>query len=170
LALGERPPEVTLPPMARRALVLEDLTDVDNVGALMRIGAAFAIDSVLLSPGCADPYYRKALRTAVGCTFDLPITRATVWPDDLRRLRDQTGCRLIAAVVSKDAVPLLSYIPREPFALCVGSEGPGLSPAVQALCDDAVSIPMAKGADSLNVAVAAAIILHQLTTAISKGI
>jgi tRNA G18 (ribose-2'-O)-methylase SpoU len=162
LALGERPENPVMPAAARRVLVLEDLTDVDNLGALMRIGAAFGVDAALLSPRCADPYYRKALRTAVGCTFSLPVVRASAWPGELRLLRERLGCRLIAAVVDEAATPLSRYMPSEPLALCVGSEGPGLSAAARALCDDEVTIPMARGADSLNVAVAAAIILHHL--------
>jgi tRNA G18 (ribose-2'-O)-methylase SpoU len=163
LGLGYRPENVVAPAVVRRALVIEDLTDVDNLGSLMRIGAAFGVDFILLSPRCADPYYRKALRTAVGATFGLPIVRATSWPEDALRLRRQHGLRLIAAVLDERATPLGRYATRQPFALCVGSEGPGLSPALRAICDDGVTIPMA-GVDSLNVAVAAAVILHTLAS------
>ena len=164
LALGERPTGVTLPAKLTRVLVIEDITDVDNLGSLVRTGAAFGVEAVLLSPRCADPYYRKALRTAVGCTFDVPIVRATSWPGALNQLRAQYGCRLIAAMLDPEAIPLGRYTRREPFALCVGSEGPGLTPAARAACDDAVTIPMAKGADSLNVGIAAAVILHHLVS------
>jgi tRNA G18 (ribose-2'-O)-methylase SpoU len=78
------------------------------------------------------------------------------------QLRAHYGCRLVAAVVGADAIPVTEYAPPEPFALCVGSEGPGLSAALRSVCDDAITVPMASGADSLNVAVAAAVILHEL--------
>ena len=164
LALGTRPATPELPANCARLLVIEDITDVDNLGSLIRSGAAFGIHGVLLSPRCADPYYRKALRTAVGCTFALPIVRATRWPEALGELRERYGCRLIAAVLAAEAIGLTDYRAPDRFALCVGSEGPGLTPEARAACDDAVTIPMTGGADSLNVGVAAAIILHRLVS------
>lgn len=164
LALGTRPHTPELPSTCARILVIEDITDVDNLGSLLRSGAAFGIGGVLLSPRCADPYYRKALRTAVGCTFALPIVRAAHWPGALAELRERYGCRLIAAVLDAAAHTLTDYRPPKKFALCVGSEGPGLTAEARGVCDDAVTIPMAGGADSLNVGVAAAIILHRLVS------
>ena len=86
LALGVRPPARRLPPEARTIVVLEDLTDVDNLGAIARHAAAFGADGLLLSPRCADPFYRKAIRVSLGAVFVLPVVRAAAWPDELDRL------------------------------------------------------------------------------------
>jgi tRNA G18 (ribose-2'-O)-methylase SpoU len=164
LALGYRPVTVEWPARAVRTLVVEDITDVDNLGALARNAAAFGVDSLLVSPRCADPYYRKALRTAVGATFNLAVHRAEDWPAAVSAWRERYQLPLIAAVVDSAAWPLAQLPPQSRFALCVGSEGPGLTAALRGLCDFQVTIPMS-GADSLNVAVAAGIILHHLAAA-----
>jgi tRNA G18 (ribose-2'-O)-methylase SpoU len=161
LAIGERPAPAPLPGGARAVVVLEDLVDVDNLGAMTRNAAALGADALLLSPRCADPFYRKAIRVSMGSVFHLPIARATAWPDDLRALKDR-GYTLLAAVLDADAVPIHALAPPARFALLLGAEGPGLTPAARALCDAQVTIPMAPGADSLNVATAGAILLHQL--------
>jgi tRNA G18 (ribose-2'-O)-methylase SpoU len=85
-------------------VVLEDLVDVDNLGAITRNAAALGANGILLSPRCADPFYRKAIRVSMGSVFHLPIVRATAWPDDLRALRDRFT--LIAAVVDATAMPI----------------------------------------------------------------
>jgi tRNA G18 (ribose-2'-O)-methylase SpoU len=161
LAIGERPRAPELPPAARAVVVLEDLVDVDNLGAMTRNAAALGADAILLSPRCADPFYRKAIRVSMGSVFHLPIVRATEWPGALRALRAR-GLTLVGAVLDADAIPLRSYAPPERFALLLGAEGPGLTAETKALCDARVTIPMAAGADSLNVATAGAILLHHL--------
>jgi tRNA G18 (ribose-2'-O)-methylase SpoU len=162
LAIGTRPPAARLPAGARAVVVLEDLTDVDNLGAIARHAAAFGADALLLSPRCADPFYRKAIRVSLGAVFNLPIVRAERWPDTLADLRAE-GLTPVAAVVDPDAQPLARFTPPGRFALLLGAEGPGLSPAARAACDHQVTIPMGPGADSLNVATAAAIFLYALT-------
>jgi hypothetical protein len=91
LAIGRRPAEVGVPPGARALVVLEDLTDVDNLGALARHAAAFGADALVLSPRCADPFYRKAIRVSLGAVFALPIVRLGRWPEDLAALRAGRG-------------------------------------------------------------------------------
>ena len=164
LAVGERPPPRPLPPGARALVVLEDLVDVDNLGAMVRNAAAFGADALLLSPRCADPFYRKAIRVSLGSVFDLPVTRLERWPDDLAGLRAR-GFALVAAVLAADATPLDRFTPPPRFALLLGSEGPGLSAAALRLCDHRVIIPMSPAADSLNVATAGAIFLYALLRA-----
>jgi tRNA G18 (ribose-2'-O)-methylase SpoU len=164
LAIGQRPAEVRLPPGARRVVVLEDLTDVDNLGAIARHSAAFGADALLLSPRCADPFYRKAIRVSLGAVFALPVVRLARWPEALDALRAE-GMPIVGAVVDAAATPLARFPPPARFALLLGAEGPGLSPAARARCDHQVTIPMSPGADSLNVATAAAIFLYQLTQA-----
>jgi tRNA G18 (ribose-2'-O)-methylase SpoU len=163
LALGLRPPAPPLPPAARTIVALEDLTDVDNLGAIARHAAAFGADALLLSPRCADPFYRKAIRVSLGAVFGLPIVRATAWPDQLARLRDD-GVQVIGAVLDPDATPLARFAraATDRVALVFGAEGPGLSAGARAACDHRVTIPMSPHADSLNVATAAAIFLYAL--------
>jgi tRNA G18 (ribose-2'-O)-methylase SpoU len=159
LALALRPRSPVLPADTRRLLVLEDLVDVDNLGSLIRSGAALGADGVLLSPQCADPYYRKAIRTSTGHVFTLPIVRAQRWPAALDALRSTH--QVVGLTLSPRAIPLTQWQPRERVALVLGTEGTGLSEAAVAACDLEVTIPMHR-ADSLNVAVAGAIVLHHL--------
>jgi tRNA G18 (ribose-2'-O)-methylase SpoU len=163
LAIGVRPSRPVLPPNPRVVVVLEDLTDVDNLGAIARHAAAFGADALALSPRCADPFYRKAIRVSLGAVFQLPIVRFARWPDDLAVLRDQ-DLTLVAAVVDPGARALRGFTPPARFALLLGAEGPGLSPAARAAADHQVTIPMSAGADSLNVATAGAIFLYALTS------
>ena len=164
LAIGERPAARTVPADARGLVVLEDLVDVDNLGAIARNAAAFGADALVLSPRCADPFYRKAIRVSLGAVFDLPVVRLPTWPDDLDVLL-QLGFSLVAAVLAPDATPLPRFTPPPRWALLLGAEGPGLSPGAILRCDHKVTIPMSTstGADSLNVATAAAVMLYALT-------
>jgi tRNA G18 (ribose-2'-O)-methylase SpoU len=189
LAIGERPAPAPLPRGARALVVAEDLTDVDNLGALARHAAAFGVDALVLSPRCADPFYRKAIRVSLGAVFNLPVVRARTWPADLEALRgdgvasawgageprstspDAGGLgdprrgpiEIVGAVVEPGATPLARFSPPARFALLLGAEGPGLSAAARDRCDHLVTIPMSPGADSLNVATAGAIFLWALT-------
>ena len=160
LAVGLRPAAPTLPEPARTVLVLEDLVDVDNVGSIARNAAAFDADALVLSPGSADAYYRKAIRVSMGSVFFLPIVRARRWPEDLLELRERRGLALVGAVLDETATPIDRFTWPSDVALLLGSEGPGLASATKRLCDHLVTIPMAKErADSLNVATAAALLL-----------
>jgi tRNA G18 (ribose-2'-O)-methylase SpoU len=143
-----------IPAGARTVVVLVDLVDVDNLGAMARNAAAFGADAMLLSPRCADPFYRKAVRTSAGAVLSLPIVRATHWPEDLLALREQQGLSLVGAVLDARAIPLASFVPPARLAILFGSEGPGLDEETKRVCDTLVTIPMAKSqaVDSLNVA------------------
>ena len=165
LAIGERPPSRPSPAGARVVVAVEDLVDVDNLGAIARNAAAFGAGALLLSPRSADPFYRKAIRVSLGSVFSLPIVRLARWPDDLTALRDQHGFSLVGAVLRDDATPLDQLPPPAKTVLLLGAEGPGLSAAAIAACDTLVTIPMAPGADSLNVATAGAVLLYHLTRA-----
>lgn len=165
LAIAGRPRCQVVPQGARLVVVLVDLVDVDNLGAIARNAAAFGADALLLSPRCADPFYRKAVRTSVGAVLSLPIVRANHWPDDLVELRSARGFSLVGAVLAEDAQPLPGFVAPERVAVVFGSEGPGLDADTQRLCDHRVTVPMAKapGVDSLNVATASAVFLYHLT-------
>jgi tRNA G18 (ribose-2'-O)-methylase SpoU len=162
LAIAERPGDARVPEEASLVVVLVDLVDVDNLGAMARNAAAFGADAMLLSPRCADPFYRKAVRTSAGAVLSLPIVRAQRWPDDLLELRAKRGFALAGAVLGDDALPLSQFEAPARLALLLGPEGPGLDQATQRLCDDLVTIPMARSpaVDSLNVATAGAVFLY----------
>lgn len=142
---------------ARSLLVLEDLVDHANVGAAFRSGAALGFDAVLLSPRCADPLYRRAVKVAMGAVFALPWTRVDDWYDALPALSAR-GFTTVALTLADDARPVEAAVAGlDRVALVLGSEGPGLSQRWQEAADRRAVIPMAAGIDSLNVAAAAAV-------------
>ena len=147
---------------ARLVAVIEDVNDLENLGALFRNAAAFAVDGVLLSPRCADPLYRRCVRVSVGQVLHVPWTRVAGWPSALDALRAD-GFDLVALTPDRSATPLSSA--HGPTAgrraLLVGAEGAGLSPGAMAAASRRVCIPMAPGVDSLNVATAAALAFYQ---------
>ena len=164
LALVKRPAARGVDEVALAAsllLVLEGVTDADNVGSAFRNAAAFGAGGVVLSPACCDPLYRKAIRTSMGAVFAVPHARSERWPDDLARLKT-LGFRLIALTPREGAINLQMSERGPRTALLVGSEGPGLSEAAEALADVRVRIPMRRDVDSLNLATAAAIALYHL--------
>ncbi len=142
---------------ARRVVVLEDLVDHTNVGAVFRVAAALGFDAVVLSPRCADPYYRRSVKVAMGAVFSVPHARVEDWYDVPALLR-RHGFTAFAMTLAEDSVDLdaVEQVP-ERLALVVGSEGPGLSPHWQRSADVRVRIPMAAGIDSLNVATSVAV-------------
>jgi len=146
----------------RTVLVCEDITNIDNIGQLFRIAAAFAVDAVVLSPSCHDPLYRKSLRVSTGNALKVPAIRARRWPDDLEALCTRFGWTLVATAI-QSSVPLRSVDPPERAAVVVGHESIGVSAAVRERAAHVVRIPMAAGVDSLNVAVSAAIALDHFS-------
>jgi tRNA G18 (ribose-2'-O)-methylase SpoU len=167
LALAERPPHATLHDLdlatARRLLVLEGVNNPDNVGGIFRSAAAFGVDAVILGPDCGDPLYRKAIRTSMAGTLQVPFISAQPWPDALGGLADR-GFRIVALTPDAGAV-LLDEVPRDVrrVALLVGAEGHGLSAEALAAAHQLVRIRMPGAADSLNVTVAASIALHHFS-------
>jgi len=142
---------------ARSVLVLEDIVDHTNVGAIFRSGAALGFDAVLLAPRCADPLYRRSIKVAMGAVFNLPWTRVPDWYDALPRLSD-AGFTTIALTLAEDALPIEEAVAGlDRVALVLGSEGHGLSPRWEQAADRRAIIPMAAGIDSLNVAAATAV-------------
>jgi tRNA G18 (ribose-2'-O)-methylase SpoU len=162
------PPPEKLLPGARRIVVLEDIVDHANVGAIFRCVAALGFDAVLLAPRCADPLYRRAVRVSMGAVLSVPYARLTDWRDGLAALRS-AGFRLLALTPDPAATPIGSvaaaagHHPDARLALLIGSEGDGLSARWLAAADEPVRIPMTRGVDSLNVASAAAIACYLLS-------
>jgi len=149
---------------ARRIVVLEDIVDHTNVGAIFRCVAALGFDAVVLAPRCADPLYRRSVRVSMGAVFAVPYARMDDWRDGLNALR-AAGFRLLALTLAADAVPIgeVAASARDGrLALLLGTEGDGLSSRWHAQADLSVRIPMRRGVDSLNVASAAAIACYLL--------
>jgi len=142
---------------ARSVLVLEDVIDHTNVGAILRSGAALGFDAVLLAPRCADPLYRRSVKVAMGAVFALPWTRLIDWPNALTDLSAR-GFTTVALTLADDAVPLEDAVAGlDRVALVLGSEGHGLSRRWETTADRRAIIPMRAGIDSLNVAAATAV-------------
>ena len=161
LASMQRPVLPELPELlagARRVLVLEDIVDHTNVGAVFRSAAALGVDAVLITPRCADPLYRRAIRVSMGTVFQVPWTRIDPWPAGVGRLQEH-GFTVATLALADDAVSLddLAADPPERLALVLGTEGDGLSHHTLAAADLTVTIPMAGEVDSLNVAAAGAV-------------
>jgi tRNA G18 (ribose-2'-O)-methylase SpoU len=169
LAAGARPPRGewrACTARARRAVILERVGDADNVGAIFRSAAAFGADTVLLGPSCADPLYRRSIRTSMGAVLTVPFADAEPWPATLKDLATD-GWALAALTPAYDAMPLHDFSSAtRPLrvAVVLGHEGDGLSDVALAACEYRVRIPMRPSVDSLNVATAAAIALYDLNT------
>ena len=167
LALGERPGACAWRELARDArvlVILERISDPDNVGSAFRNAAAFGVDAVLLDPATADPLYRKAIRTSMGAALLVPFARVPEWPQALSEL-GREGVAVIALTPSSTA-PCVRTVAAEVsgrrVALVLGHEGEGLTQAALDACELRARIPMANGADSINVATAGAIALYEL--------
>ncbi|HYF74834.1 MAG TPA: RNA methyltransferase [Nocardioides sp.] len=142
---------------ARSVLVLEDIVDHTNVGAIFRSGAALGFDAVLLAPRCADPLYRRSVKVAMGAVFAVPWTRLPDWYDALPSL-SAAGFTTVALTLAPDAVPVEEAVAGlDRVALVLGSEGHGLSARWEQSADRRAIIPMREGIDSLNVAAATAV-------------
>ena len=167
LAVADRAPEpdlTTVTGSARLLCVLEGVGDHENLGSIFRNAAALGVAAVLLGPGCSDPLYRRAVRVSMGHVLRVPFLRCPRWPDALADLRAD-GFRVLALTPDADAVPLHEAVSAGlPTALLLGSEGYGLTEAAMAAADERTRIPMSGGVDSLNVATAAAIAFHTVTT------
>ena len=171
VALAERGPEPSLAGLldggclsdgSGQLILLEEVTNPDNVGGILRVARALGADAAVLSSGCCDPLYRKALRVSVGAALTIPWARATDWPAALAAVRD-AGCRLIALTPDGDTdVTALDRCGGERVALVVGTEGVGLQRETVAAADLAVRISIVRGVDSLNVVTACAIALDRL--------
>jgi tRNA G18 (ribose-2'-O)-methylase SpoU len=142
----------------RRLVVIEDIVNHTNLGAIFRAAAALGMDGVVLSPESADPLYRRSVRVSMGAVFGVPYARAPRWPDAIADLQ-AGGFAVLALTPASDAIALdrLDCDAESPVAVLLGTEGEGLSARAAALADERVRIPMMAGIDSLNVASAAAV-------------
>jgi tRNA G18 (ribose-2'-O)-methylase SpoU len=168
LACGRRLPDPTLveiiPPAPKPVslVVLPDVQSPENLGVILRISAAFGVDAVLLGPRAGDPLSRRVLRTSMGYALHVPLITLQEPVSELARLAKEHDLTLIATTLDPRAVELRTLEPMPRQAILFGSEGHGLEPEYLRLCDHLVTIPMRSGIDSLNVGVAAGIVLHHL--------
>ena len=153
---------------ARRIVVLENIMNPTNLGAIFRSAAALGMDAVLLTRGCADPLYRRAVRVSMGTVFQIPWTflgeSPGDWPHPGLALLHALGFRTAAMALDPRAIPVSDPRLRatEKLAIVLGTEGDGLSEQTVAACDFNVIIPMWHGVDSLNVAAASAVAFWEL--------
>ncbi|HCG57268.1 MULTISPECIES: RNA methyltransferase [Brevibacterium] len=150
---------------AKRIVVIEDVVDHTNVGAIFRSAAAFGVDAVLITPRCADPLYRRSIRVSMGTVFQVPWTRIESWPAGVDSLRE-LGFHVAALALDEDSVAIREFAADAPerTAIVFGTEGDGLRRSTIAACDSTVMIPMSGGVDSLNVAAASAVACFALQT------
>lgn len=163
IACGRRRPSADLTPLLagdhpRTFLVCPEISNTENLGSLIRIGAGFGIDAMILGEHSCDPFFRQAIRVSMGTVFSLPIVRSDDLAADLRRMR-AAGVELAATVLDESAEPLRQARRGPRLALLMGNEAQGLRPRWLDLCDRRITIPMKLGTDSLNVSVAAGIFL-----------
>ena len=149
---------------ASRVVVLENVQNPTNVGAIFRSAAALGMDAVLLTPGCSDPLYRRSARVSMGTVFQIPWTYTQNWPEPGMTSLRKLGFKTAAMALSDDSVSIddTALMAEEKLAIVMGSEGDGLTEATIAQCDYTVKIPMYHGVDSLNVAAASAVAFWQL--------
>ena len=148
---------------ATRVVILENVADPTNVGAIFRSVGAIGADAVLVTPRCSDPFYRRSIRVSMGTVLQVPWTRVGDWAST-RALLSASGFHIAALALTPDAVALREFAARAPerVALVLGAEGEGLTAEAIAAADTVVRIPMAHGIDSLNVAATAAVAMYAL--------
>lgn len=148
---------------ASRIVVLEDIVDHTNVGAIFRAVAGIGADAVLISPRCADPLYRRSVRVSMGTVLQVPWTRMPSWSAGVQDVKE-AGFHVAALALTDEAIPLDEFSREVPnrLAIVMGAEGDGLSRTAIRSADTVVVIPMQHGVDSLNVASASAVALWEL--------
>ena len=162
-------PEVsTVLAQAKRIVILENVMNPTNVGAIFRSAAALGMDAVLLTPGCSNPLYRRSARVSMGTVFQIPWTylgtETSHWPDIGMDVLHRLGFKTAALALSDHSVSIEDprLMAEEKLALILGSEGDGLTDHTIAQCDYTVKIPMYHDVDSLNVAAASAVAFWEL--------
>ena len=149
---------------ARRIVVLDNVVNATNTGAIFRAAAALGIDALLLSSTCSDPLNRRSVRVSMGTVFQLPWTYIDNWP--LQGIADlhSLGFKVAAMALSDNSVAIDDerLMAEQRLAIVMGTEGDGLPASVLNLCDYVARIPMSRGVDSLNVAAAASVAFWQL--------
>ncbi|MEW4566440.1 RNA methyltransferase [Tautonia sp. JC769] len=168
MAVGVRLPQIDPDSIVNHArhrvtlVVCPVVHNPENLGTIVRTADVFGVDAVLVGPTCPDPLSRRVLRVSMGTVLDLPVIVLDDLADRLETWQRDQGLRLAATVTDPDAEPLQRFGRPDRLAVVMGSEAHGLSPDWVARCDHRITIPMRAGAESLNVAVAAGILLYHL--------
>jgi tRNA G18 (ribose-2'-O)-methylase SpoU len=144
-------------------VVLPEIANAENLGSLFRIAAGFGVDAVILGERSADPFWRQCVRVSMGNVFKLPLARSDDLLRDLGRLRTEWGVSIVGTVLDERAESLATFHRDARTAILFGNEAQGLDAATVAACDRLLTIPMKLGTDSLNVAVAAGIVMYEVT-------
>ena len=152
---------------ARRIAVLEEVVNPTNVGAIFRSAAALNMDAVVLTAGCSNPLYRRAIRVSMGTVFQIPWTildKKIEWPGEGMKILKEAGFRTAAFALRNDSVTIddPKLLSEKKLAVLLGTEGEGLASDTMVDCDYTVKIPMSHGVDSLNVAAASAVAFWEL--------
>ena len=153
---------------ANRIVILENVQNPTNVGAIFRSAAALGMDAILLTPGCSNPLYRRSARVSMGTVFQIPWTfigeETSDWPEKGMAQLHSLGFKTAAMALSDNSVSIddPGLAGEEKLAIILGSEGDGLTDTTIADCDYTVKIPMYHGVDSLNVAAASAVAFWEL--------
>lgn len=150
---------------ARRIVILENVMNPTNVGAIFRSAAALNMDAVLLTAGCSNPLYRRAIRVSMGTVFQIPWTffdEQEAWDEQGVKCLKDMGFKTVAMALRDDSVRIddKELLQEEKLAIILGTEGDGLTAETIEGCDYTVRIPMAHGVDSLNVAAASAVAFY----------
>jgi len=175
LACGRRKPRQTIDQVVPRdtddltLVVCPEISNVENIGTMIRIAAGFGADAMILGERCHDPFWRQSVRVSMGTIFRLPLVQSDDLMRDLARLRLEWGVEMVATVLDETAEPLATAKRGRKLGLLFGSEAQGLDQEWIDACDRRVTIPMKLGTDSLNVAVAAGIFLYHFTSERARG-
>jgi tRNA G18 (ribose-2'-O)-methylase SpoU len=170
LACGRRKERQTIDQVIPRdkpdltLVICPEIANVENIGTMIRIAAGFGADAMILGERCHDPFWRQSVRVSMGTIFRLPLVQSDDLLRDLRRLREEWDVETIATVLDASAEPLAKARRGRKLGILFGSEAQGLGPLWVGACDRRVTIPMKHGTDSLNVAVAAGVVLYHFTS------
>ena len=153
---------------AKRIVILENVMNPTNIGAIFRSAAALGMDAVLMTPGCSNPLYRRAIRVSMGTVFQIPWTffdGELKWPYDGMKILKNMGFKTAAMALTDNSVSIdnKELLSQEKLAIILGTEGEGLMAETIEASDYTVKIPMAHGVDSLNVAAASAVAFWQIS-------
>jgi tRNA G18 (ribose-2'-O)-methylase SpoU len=144
-------------------VILPEIAATDNLGSLIRISSAFGASAMILGEHSCDPFYRQSIRVSMGTIFGMPLVHSADLMSDLQRLRHEFAVELIASVADEKAMPLAGAKRSKQMGFLFGNEAQGLSKEQIDACDRQVTIPMQLGTDSLNVSVAAGVVLYHFT-------
>jgi len=163
---GIRPKQTQLQELDDQIIMLDTITSTENVGSIARSAAALGINSYMLPKGAPHPFSRRALRVSMG---HASLLRIHIYEDIRQAIKDlkAEGYKVFAAEISEDSTMLANIITPKKWVLIMGHEGNGISQSILELCDEVVTIEMQDGIKSLNVSVAAAIIMYQFKHCLS---